>query len=111
MRSALEMNLGALLGPTIEALGYELVGVEMTGGGGTLRVYIDREEGISVDDCARASREVSAVLDVEDPIRGTYTLEVSSPGVDRPLFSEADFKRFVGSQVRLQMSTPRPVRM
>tara|TARA_Y100001934_G_scaffold240709_2_gene295221 strand:+ start:3082 stop:3540 length:459 start_codon:yes stop_codon:yes gene_type:complete len=109
MRSALEMNLGALLGPTIEALGYELVGVEMAGGGGTLRVYIDREEGISVDDCARASREVSAVLDVEDPIRGTYTLEVSSPGVDRPLFSEADFKRFVGSQVRLQMSTPRPV--
>ena len=109
MRSALEMNLGALLGPTIEALGYELVGVEMTSGGGTLRVYIDREEGISVDDCARASREVSAVLDVEDPIRGAYTLEVSSPGVDRPLFSEADFKRFVGSQVRLQMSTPRPV--
>ena len=109
MRSALEVKLGALLRPSIETLGFELVGIEMTGDGGTLRVYIDHEDGISVDNCARTSREVSALLDVEDPIRSAYTLEVSSPGVDRPLFSEADFARFVGYRVRLQMHTPRPL--
>ena len=109
MRSALEVKLGALLRPSIETLGFELVGIEMTGDGGTLRVYIDHEDGISVDNCARTSREVSALLDVEDPIRSAYTLEVSSPGVDRPLFSEADFARFVGCRVRLQMHTPRPL--
>ena len=95
-----------LLGPTVAALGYELVGVEhLTGRPAVLRVYIDREAGITVEDCERVSRQVSAVLDVEDPIAGNYTLEVSSPGVDRPLFEPEHFQRFAGEAVRIRLAT------
>lgn len=98
-------RLEALLEPGISALGYELVLVELsgTGRGTILRLYIDSPDGISVGDCARVSEQVSAVLDVEDPIRGEYTLEVSSPGLDRPLAKRADFERFKGETVKVRM--------
>jgi ribosome maturation factor RimP len=93
-----------LLEPSISALGFELVAVELVGSGDDriLRVYIDHPDGITVDDCADVSRQVSAVLDVEDPIPGAYVLEVSSPGLDRPLVKAADFERFRGSLVKLR---------
>lgn len=98
-----------LIEPTVSALGVELWGVEYLSQGrhSVLRVYIDREEGgVTLDDCERVSRQVSAILDVEDPIAGEYTLEVSSPGLDRPLFEAAHYLRFTGHEVRLQLRTP-----
>lgn len=84
----------------VEALGFELVGIEfIRGRQSTLRIYIDSDEGITVDDCADVSHQVSAVLDVEDPISVAYSLEVSSPGLDRPLFTAAHFSQFTGSDV------------
>jgi ribosome maturation factor RimP len=103
------LNIGEMLEPAIHSLGYELVGVEyQTGGkgGGLLRVYIDNEQGITADDCQKVSYQVSGVLDVEDPIPGHYTLEVSSPGLDRMLFKPADFERFAGQQVKLRTAYP-----
>lgn len=94
----------ALLEPAVRALGFELVALEL-GASGTsrvLRLYIDHPEGITVEDCADVSRQVSAVLDVEDPIAGEYLLEVSSPGLDRPLVKRADFERFVGEEVKIR---------
>jgi len=98
-------RLQGLLEPVVTGLGYEWVGLEFLSavGRSTLRVYIDLNGGITVDDCERVSRQVSAVLDVEDVIRGQYTLEVSSPGLDRPLFTPEHFRRFAGSEVRLQL--------
>ena len=98
-------RLRDLLLPTVEALGYELLGVEFfpAGASSVMRVYIDADEGIVVDDCSKVSRQVSAVLDVEDPIAGQYTLEVSSPGLDRPLFSLEQFERFLGHQVKMEL--------
>ncbi|HEC07808.1 ribosome maturation factor RimP [Thiolapillus sp.] len=90
----------------VEPMGYELVGVEyLTGyqGGNLLRIYIDKENGIDVDDCAAVSHQLSGVLDVEDPLPGQYSLEVSSPGLDRPLFDSADFERFVGRKVNVRL--------
>ncbi len=87
-------------------MGYELVGVEyLTQGdaGGLLRIYIDRDGGITVDDCARVSHQVSGILDVEDPIHGNYSLEVSSPGLDRPLFYKKDFALFADSEVTIKL--------
>ncbi len=100
--------LEALLEPAVSRLGYELVGVELHGRGRglVLRLYIDREGGVSLDDCQRVSRQVSGLLDVEDPIPGPYTLEVSSPGLDRPLFKEAHFRRFAGRKVRIRTDVP-----
>ncbi len=101
-------ELRSLIEPAVTALGYELVGVEYIGGGrrGLLRVYIDRPDGITLDDCQSVSYQVSGVLDVEDPIQGQYSLEVSSPGLDRPLFQAADFERFAGHQVRVRTAAP-----
>lgn len=90
----------------VTGLGYELWGLELLSrqdGGQLLRVYIDQEQGIDVEDCAKASRQLSAVLDVEDPIHGGYTLEVSSPGMDRPLFDAQQFARYVGQQIRVKL--------
>lgn len=100
-------GLDELFEPVVESMGYELVGVEFSGGAshGTLRVYIDREEGVSIDDCASISHQISAILDVEEPIQQAYDLEVSSPGLDRPLFKATDFERFSGQQVKIKMST------
>ena len=101
-------DLRKLLEPGVSALGFELVDVEMAGSHHytTLRVYIDSPRGVNVDDCAKVSRQLSALLDVEDPLPGHYTLEVSSPGLDRPLVKPDDFKRFVGETVKVKMHAP-----
>ncbi|HEY5603955.1 MAG TPA: ribosome maturation factor RimP [Gammaproteobacteria bacterium] len=101
-------NIQALIEPAVAALGYELVGVEYLSQGrhSLMRIYIDSEDGITLDDCERVSHQVSGILDVEDIIHGHYSLEVSSPGLDRPLFSMNHFKRFIGKQVKLSLSTP-----
>ncbi|MGA9851623.1 MAG: ribosome maturation factor RimP [Gammaproteobacteria bacterium] len=93
-----------ILEPAIEALGYELVELEFHGG--VLRVYIDQPDGVTVDDCEKVSRQMSAVLDVEDPIAGAYTLEVSSPGLDRPLRKPLDFQQRAGQRARIEMTLP-----
>ena len=89
----------------VRALGFELVDVELRGARQhqTLRVYIDSPRGITVGDCADVSRQLSAILDVEDPFPGSYTLEVSSPGLDRPLVTPADFRRFEGALIKLRL--------
>ena len=95
-----------LLSPTVVALGLELLGVEFapTGNSAMLRLYIDAPGRlVAIEDCEAVSREVSAVLDVEDPITSAYTLEVSSPGIDRPLFTAEQFGRFVGEQAKLTL--------
>lgn len=100
-------QIQALLGPVVEAMGFELWGVQyLQGKKATLRLYIDSESGIDVDDCADVSHQVSGVLDVEDPISGEYVLEVSSPGMDRPLFTPDHWTRFIGSPVRLRLLAP-----
>ncbi len=101
-------QLEAIIEPAVKALGFELVGVEYISQGrhSMLRIYIDSDAGITVDDCADVSNQVSAVLDVEDPIRGEYTLEISSPGVDRPLFKMEHYERFAGHQVELRLRLP-----
>jgi len=106
--SSLRDRLRALLRGGVEALGFELVDAELVGGGHrpTLRVYIDSPDGITVDDCADVSRQVSAILDVEDPIPGRFTLEVSSPGLDRPLVTLEDFRKRVGETVKVKLKRP-----
>jgi len=107
MRSLPE-NLNELIRQPVEMLGYELVGIELTdaGHGQLLRIYIDKEGGINVDDCSSVSHQVSGVLDVEDPIRGNYFLEVSSPGIDRPLFYLEHYQKFCGKKVKIKMASP-----
>jgi ribosome maturation factor RimP len=101
-------QLQAIIEPAVTALGYELVGAEYLSQGrhSVLRVYIDHENGINVDDCADVSRQISAVLDVEDPIHGEYTLEVSSPGLDRPLFTAEQYQRYSGSLADIRLRSP-----
>jgi ribosome maturation factor RimP len=110
-------TLMRLLEPPIEALHYELIDLEFAreGRGGVLRIYIDRKaghvgaaqaEGITVDDCANVSHVVSQILDTSDPIKGYYTLEVSSPGFDRILRTRAHFDRFVGERVFAELKLP-----
>ena len=101
-------QLQAMLAPVVESLGYECWGVEFISQGrhSLLRVYIDHANGILVDDCEAVSRQVSAVLDVEDPISSEYTLEVSSPGMDRPLFTLEQFAKHVGEQVKIKLRSP-----
>ena len=100
-------ELRKLLEPAVSALGFDLVGVEFVSGRrGVLRLYIDSEDGITIDDCQAVSHQVSGLLDVEDPIQGQYSLEVSSPGLDRPLFRAADFEHFAGHEVRLRLVAP-----
>ncbi len=102
-------RLEAIVGPPIEAMGYELVRVMVTGGRRpTLQIMAEKPDGsgMSVDDCAGISRTISAVLDVEDPISGEYTLEVSSPGIDRPLTRVKDFRRYAGFEARVDMAEP-----
>jgi len=97
-------QLTELLKPAAEALGYEFLGIEYIAQGkhSILRIFIDHENGINVDDCASVSHQVSGILEVEDPISSQYTLEVSSPGLDRPLFTLAHFQQVVGKNVELR---------
>ena len=101
--TALETQLTEMLEPSVLALGYELVGLEFIRAGehSTLRVFIDHENGINVEDCAEVSRQISAVMDVEDPITVAYNLEVSSPGLERPLFKAAHYEQFVGHEASI----------
>lgn len=104
-----EEQLNTLLAPLISDLGLELVGIEFSPGhgGSLLRIYVDApERPVTIDDCERASREISAALDVNDPVAGRYTLEVSSPGLDRPLFTPQQFARFVGEAVKINVNLP-----
>ncbi|MFK7161703.1 ribosome maturation factor RimP [Marinospirillum sp. MEB164] len=100
-----ETLLEQLLEPTVTSLGYEFWGLEFSGRGSQtlLRVYIESDAGILVDDCAKVSRQLSAILDVEDPIPGEYTLEVSSPGLDRPLFKLEHYQRYSGQSVQIKL--------
>ncbi len=97
-----------MLTPPVEALGFELVGVEFVRAGkhSILRVFIDHENGIDVDDCADVSHQISAVMDVEDPITTEYNLEVSSPGMDRPLFKSEHYALVVGEIITVKLSIP-----
>jgi ribosome maturation factor RimP len=97
-----------LLEPAVERLGYELADLEVRLGnkGGVVRVFIDKPEGIDLDDCEKVSLAVSALLDVEDPVPGNYNLEVSSPGLDRKLTKVEHFQRFEGETVKVQMRFP-----
>lgn len=101
-------SLIAMLAPAVEAVGFELWGLEFfqQGRHSVVRLFIDGPDGVGVDDCARVSHQVSGVLDVEDPITGEYTLEVSSPGWDRPIFSLPQFGRFIGSEVSVRLASP-----
>ncbi len=107
-------QIANLLAPTVQALGLELLGAEYlpAPGGATLRLYIDvpgaeqDSRAVGIDDCEAVSREVSAQLDVEDPISGNYMLEVSSPGIDRPLFTSAQFARHLGQKAKVALKLP-----
>jgi ribosome maturation factor RimP len=105
-------EISALLAPTVQSMGLELLGAEYlpAPGGALLRLYIDVPEGdernVGIEECEAVSREVSARLDVEDPISGNYTLEVSSPGIDRPLFTPAQFARFAGETAKVGLKLP-----
>ena len=101
-------ELARLLEPTVERLGYELADLEVRLGskGGLVRIFIDKPEGIDLDDCEKVSLAVSALLDVEDPVPGNYNLEVSSPGLDRKLTKVEHFQRFEGETVKVQMRFP-----
>lgn len=94
--------------PVVTGMGYELVGVALGGkpGDRLLRVYVDTADGITVEDCEAVSRQLSALFDVEDPVGDGYTLEVSSPGIDRPLFRDADFRRFSGEEAFVRLLLP-----
>ena len=98
-----------LLAPTVAALGFELLGVEYAPHktNALVRIYIDAPgRPVTIEDCESVSREVSATLDVDDPIKSRYTLEVSSPGIDRPLFTAEQFARFVGKEAKVQVNVP-----
>lgn len=101
-------QLNELLQPVVESMQFEYVGLEYLSGAkpSVLRVYIDQEQGITVDDCADVSRQISAVLDVEDPIAGEYNLEVSSPGLNRPLFTADHYQQVVGERIKVQTRLP-----
>ena len=105
MSNSRQDKLTELLRPAVEGLNYELVGIEHLpmGKHTVLRIYIDSPDGITVSDCSNVSHQVSGVLEVEEPIKGAFTLEVSSPGIDRPLFTFEQFKQFVGSKVKLKL--------
>jgi len=102
-------NIVHLIAPSIEALGYELVRVTLAGSTRkVLQIMAEPKDGrvMAVEDCARVSRAVSAILDVEDPISGAYSLEVSSPGIDRPLTRPKDFQRFAGHEAKIETHEP-----
>lgn len=104
----IQSKIEAFIRPTVEALGYELWGLEYLPQGkhAMLRVYIDKPEGILIEDCELISHQISALLDVEDPIAANYRLEVSSPGLPRPLFYAEQYARYLGQEVQFKLSKP-----
>jgi ribosome maturation factor RimP len=105
MTGTLRERLIAVIEPVVADLGCELVDLDLSPG--VVRIFVDRAGGVRIEDCERVSREVSALLDVEDPIAAAYTLEVSSPGFDRVLRTSAHFERFVGARVWIELKEPR----
>jgi len=104
-----DVKLKQLLQPVVEALGCQLWGLDLQAGGKTklLRIYIDRaEDGIGIEDCEKVSRQSSAILDVEEAINGEYILEVSSPGMDRPLYELDHYQQFIGEDISLRLRFP-----
>ena len=104
-----DVKLKQLLQPVVEALGCQLWGLDLQAGGKTklLRIYIDRaEDGIGIEDCEKISRQSSAILDVEEAINGEYILEVSSPGMDRPLYELDHYQQFIGEDISLRLRFP-----
>lgn len=96
-----------LLEPVVEGLGFQLYGIEYFGGNTkTLRIYIDHDNGIGIKDCERVSKQISSLLDVEDVVKDKYVLEVSSPGLDRPLLKHQHYVRYVGCELTLKLSSP-----
>lgn len=106
--ATLEYKLQTLVQDSVEAMGFELVGIECqrTGRFLTVRLYIDKDGGVSIEDCTDVSRQVSAIFDVEDPVADKYNLEVSSPGLDRPLFTLEHYQRFIGRDVVIHLRIP-----
>ena len=106
---ALSQEIERIINPTVEGMGYELVRLTVSGGHRkTLQVMAERKDGLnmSLEDCTQLSRAISAVMDVEDPIEGAYSLEVSSPGIDRPLTRPKDYERFAGFEAKLETRAP-----
>ena len=101
-------KLNELLQPLVEDLGYEFVGLEYNSNPkhSVLRIYIDHEAGVGIEDCEIVSRETAALLDVKDPIRSHYNLEVSSPGLDRPLFTPSHYREFIGEKAQVTLFAP-----
>lgn len=101
-------DLEHLLAPTITDMGYELWGCEYLSQGrhSLLRIYIDKDDGIQIDDCQAVSHQISALLDVEDPINGNYSLEVSSPGIPRPLFKTWQYQQYIGHEIQVKTFKP-----
>jgi len=101
-------DIWSIIEPVVEGMGYEVVDIEYRPHptDGLLRIYIDGPNGIVLEDCSAVSLQVSSVLDVEDPIPGQFNLEISSPGMDRPLRKAADFERFAGSTVKIKLTVP-----
>lgn len=104
----IQKEIEDLIRPTVNDMGYELWGSEYLAQGkySILRIFIDKPEGIQLADCERVSKRVSALLDVEDPISGNYNLEVSSPGIPRPLFNSSQYHRYIGQQVQVKLFRP-----
>ena len=104
----LQDEIEQLLKPSIESMGYVLWGCEYLAQGkhSLLRVYIDKADGIGIDDCEQVGRQVSALLDVEDPIPGNYSLEISSPGIPRPLLSNWQYQRYIGQDAHIKLFKP-----
>ena len=98
-------KLHDLLHPEITAMGVELLGIELSNSGSVscLRIYIDKSEGINIDDCVLVSQQLTGLLDVNNPIKGKYNLEVSSPGLDRPLFTDEQLKKHIGQIVMIKL--------
>ncbi|WP_131782602.1 ribosome maturation factor RimP [Legionella gresilensis] len=97
-----------LIEPVVNQLGYILWGCEYLSQGkySLLRIYIDKKDGVNIDDCERVSKQVSALLDVEDPIQGHYNLEISSPGIPRPLFDKEHYQQYIGYGIKLKLHKP-----
>ncbi len=104
--SSRQQELNALIAPVVEAMGCDLWGIEYQSQGrrALLRIYIEKPDGVMLEDCEKVSRQVSSLLDVEDPILSQYTLEVSSPGMDRPLYTLAQYQQYIGEQIQVKLS-------
>jgi ribosome maturation factor RimP len=108
LNTMIQNKIADQIRPAIEDMGYELWGCQYLTQGrhSLLRIFIDKDSGIGIEDCEQASRMISAILDVEDPISGNYSLEVSSPGSPRPLFYSYQYQRYAGEEIEIKLVKP-----